>query len=481
MSGLSSQAILNILAAEGTTAATKSLIIDFLNAAQNANAIAGVEHQEGPVVDDPGRGYGDQVADYDIGVVVAQRIIARRTSVGGFSDLTQLHGIRGFGEDKFRDLLYSFANTVYEVSAIVFNYNTAAITNDALNLRKNATTAAPSPAWQKGVSSTYKDSPALYAIKETQGNPLAIRVSFRANGLSGAFVRAVGGGRLGAPKERYISFDSAGSSGYETFELENPTFHAHGVNVYNIAWQWQFRVHASDPWRGILTTRHRIFVILNAPTLPWVQTVGSASLPWTDGLEIACAWAQGKTDRVAAAAAITAGYNGCGRVSYDTVSGATFDGFVSYNLTQMIDRLNGGVGLGEKVNCTDSADTVATFANLVGCDLWESRMASSFALNPMIAIGYNVWAIQFSGSFSYHEVAWTGACTANDRVFDGCLKVDGDADPTTAPHTALLPTNMLFGDCATMNYRLRLCPPTAAGCVKCVPQPATTRQRRPIV
>jgi hypothetical protein len=253
------------------------------------------------------------------------------------------------------------------------------------------------------------------------------------------------------------------------------------VNAYNIAWQWQFRLHAGDPWRGILTTRHRIFVILNAPTLPWVQTVGSASLPWTDGLEIACTWAQGKTDRVAAAAAITAGYNGCGRVSYDTVSGATFYGFVSYNLTQMIDRLNGGVGLGEKVNCTDSADTVATFANLVGCDLWESRMASSFALNPMIAIGYNVWAIPFSGSFSYHEVAWTGACTVNDRVFDGCLKVDGDADPTTAPHTALLPTNMLFGDCATMNYRLRLCPPTATGCVKCVPQPATTRQRRPIV
>ena len=154
MSGLSSLAILNILAAEGTTAATKSLILDFLNAAPNANAIAGIEHQEGPVVDDPGRGYGDQVADYDIGVVVAQRIIARRTSVGGFSDLTQLNGIRGFGADKFRDLLYSFASTVYEVSAIVFNYNTAAITNDALNLRKNATTAAPSPAWQKGVSST---------------------------------------------------------------------------------------------------------------------------------------------------------------------------------------------------------------------------------------------------------------------------------------------------------------------------------------
>ena len=74
------------------------------------------------------------------------------------------------------------------------------------------------------------------------------------------------------------------------------------------------------------------------------------------------------------------------------------------------------------------------------------------------------------GGFSYHEVAWKGACTENDRLFDGCLMVDGDDDPTTAPHTWLLPTNMLFGDCTTMNYRLRLCPPDPDGCAKCQPQ-----------
>ena len=82
MSGLFSQAILDMLAAEGTTPATKSLILDFLNAAQSVNDIAGIEPQEGPVVDDPARGFGDQVADYDIGAVVAQRIIARRTALG---------------------------------------------------------------------------------------------------------------------------------------------------------------------------------------------------------------------------------------------------------------------------------------------------------------------------------------------------------------------------------------------------------------
>jgi hypothetical protein len=133
------------------------------------------------------------------------------------------------------------------------------------------------------------------------------------------------------------------------------------------------------------------------------------------------------------------------------------------------------------VNCTDSANTVSTLANLLGCDLWQLRMQSSFQLNPMIAIGFTAWAIPFSGSFSYHEVAWKGACTQSDNVFDGCLKVDGDANPTTAPHTPLLATNMLFGDCAALNYRARLCPPTPTGCARCIPAPLTTRQRRPIV
>ena len=121
-------------------------------------------------------------------------------------------------------------------------------------------------------------------------------------------------------------------------------------------------------------------------------------------------------------------------------------------------------GMGEKVNCTDSANTVSTLANVLGCDLWQSRMESIFRLNPMIAIGYSSWAVPFNGSFSYHEVAWKGACTSAEQVFDGCLQVDADADPTSAPHTGLLAINMVFGNCTTMDYRLRLCPPGPSGC-----------------
>ena len=116
--------------------------------------------------------------------------------------------------------------------------------------------------------------------------------------------------------------------------------------------------------------------------------------------------------------------------------GATFYGAGSYHLTQMIDRLNGGAGLGPKVNCTDSATTVATFANLVGCDLWQSRMASSFASEPddrhrLQQLGHPV-----HGQLRLPRSGLERCLHGKHRVFDGCLKIDADADPD-APHTAV--------------------------------------------
>ena len=129
MAGLSSSYISWKLAAEGTTTATQNLILQFLNSAPNAAAIAGIEPQEGPIVDDRTQGYGDQIRDYDIGIDVAQRIINKRNSLGGFTQLTQLAGISHFGRDKLHDLLYSFSRIVHEISAIRFNWNSATFSN----------------------------------------------------------------------------------------------------------------------------------------------------------------------------------------------------------------------------------------------------------------------------------------------------------------------------------------------------------------
>ena len=66
----------------GVDVATTKRILAFLNGASTAVDIAGSEPQDGPVRDDPTTGYGDQVRDYDIGELVAERIINKRGTLG---------------------------------------------------------------------------------------------------------------------------------------------------------------------------------------------------------------------------------------------------------------------------------------------------------------------------------------------------------------------------------------------------------------
>jgi hypothetical protein len=77
-----------------------------------------------------------------------------------------------------------------------------------------------------------------------------------------------------------------------------------------------------------------------------------------------------------------------------------------------------------------------------------------------------------------HEVAWTGDCGEDDLVFDACLELDGDADPTRPPHRAHLPVGMRFGAPGQGLYRDRLAAP--AGRLVCEPQPLF-RQRRFVI
>jgi len=100
-------------------------------------------------------------------------------------------------------------------------------------------------------------------------------------------------------------------------------------------------------------------------------------------------------------------------------------------------------------------------------------MGWGFSLNPLLAIGSSTWQTACGwGGFTYHEVAWIGACDAPDPICDACLQVDGDADSTSAPYTPLLPVNMVFGTPGSGDYRDKLSP---AG--NCDPQPATRSRR----
>lgn len=392
------------------------------------------------------------------------------------------------------------------VSAIMFNHNPNSCTHDALTIRRNYTTPVSVPEWTKGMV-TPEESRAAYAIRETTGNTITIKVRFAVrkdlipterppkippDTKVTVKIRAIRRGRmknvLWDVKEKTVTFDLSAlirKQPYIEFELENTGLATTSVGIHTVTWIWQYMIVARGrmpaAWVTFDTTAHRIYTVLEAPRTPWLQAPPAGSetqLPWTDVLDYACAWASGATTLEDAACKVTTAiYNlGPQTVTYDCPGwGGSHYSSGNFACTKFIERLKGGIGNGYYVNCSDCATFVSSFANILGCDLWQSRMGSGFGLKPLLGIGSTVCqtACGWSG-FSYHEVAWTGACLANDRVYDACLKVDC----ATSPPNPVLPCNMRFGNCGDGDYRDRLA--TAATCQNCAPLPGT-RTRRVVV
>jgi hypothetical protein len=225
-----------------------------------------------------------------------------------------------------------------------------------------------------------------------------------------------------------------------------------------------------------------------------------SQLPWTRALEYACTWASGSTDANGALTAITGRVNSGYGLEYDTSSGASFytkqmraSGRWTFLLSPFLERLGGGTGTGNKVNCTDCATIVSTFANLVGANVQASRMGvpgTGFDCNKIIAIGFSAWAYPFEsggkGHFSYHEVVWTAGAGVRDPIYDACLQLDSSDDPWNwaggGSHTPKLPTNMVFTTqslptslpiatpFSDQTYRERLAMNTSLGIGACSPE-----------
>jgi hypothetical protein len=405
-----------------------------------------------------------------------------------------------------------------ELAGIKFDYDPTATAVDALSIRRSYTTEVPAVQWTKALTKP-EESPAAYAIARVTGKTVTMQASFLVTGgATSAKVKADGGGVLGAIDPFTVSFKGGASDPvYVTIPLTHQTLASGGVQRQDVEWTWSYQI-ADGAWMPLATTKHRIYVLLDTPRTPWQQppVVGGAErqLPWTDVLDFACAWAAGATSAGAASAAVTQKVNGALGLSYDTSAGASkytqgLGADEVFLCTSFVARLRGGAGQGSKVNCTDCASIVTAFANSLGCNVFASTMQPSggggFACNMIQAIGYSTWAFPFgttSGGFSYHEVAWTGAGSFTDVLYDACLKLDTGTNPwnwstpTDPSHVATLPLAMPFTTLeispvlplavpfSAVSYRERLATNAAAGIPACRPQgawPGTQGGRRKVI
>jgi hypothetical protein len=326
---------------------------------------------------------------------------------------------------------------------------------------------------------------------ETQGNTLAIKANFCFEGASpqNVCIRALdanfhqepvngsnlsteevqllhnlipdpAGNVIGEVKPKIITVNS-GETGFQLFDLQRVRIWDAGVGVNDIVWRWQYCVKGTKDWIDLAVTTHRIYTVVQVPKGPWEQDPASTQLPWVEVLDFACDWASGTKNADDAAAMITRRVNGLGPnvIHFDMCNHASshYSDNNNFDCTAFLCRLRGETGHGSRVNCSDCAAIIATFANSLGGDLEQSTMRPPtpgipfFPLKEHLRIGL---PNRMQEGFIYHEVAWEGQAGESDEVFDACLQVDGDDDPCT--FSALLPTNLLFGAIGQRGYRFRL-------------------------
>lgn len=264
--------------------------------------------------------------------------------------------------------------------AIKFNHAPRSFSTDAMNIRVDANREVQVPEWTLR-SGAAEESPAAYAMEETEGQTVSIQCKFvmiPPPRQARAGVRADGGGVLGpiepleVPFVNGVSRDEShgGDPQYVQIPLRQRSFA--GIERQDIAWRWSFHCEGSGSagWLPLETTRHRIYVGLRGPSLPWSQA-DAQLYPWTKALDYAIVTAdtRGLDSEEDAATRITQHvyqepllYEARRGAPAYSVRAATHEYF-------LIDQWLDGFRLGRVVNCYDTAAALVTFANVLGCRL----------------------------------------------------------------------------------------------------------------
>jgi hypothetical protein len=429
-----------------------------------------------------------------------------------------------------------------QLVSLTFNLDPSSA-DGSLSLRQSRAVPAPWPEWQQGRPETSGSSPVAYVLSELgdRAPRVAVKVKRESGDPEQVTLRALATGGpdaelpppvllppdliwpashwfvslreysqaliyrayyqmwqesreqrphiLGDVPRTTISFAGGQPTTTVVVTLPAARLSGRGVGASDVTWRWQVASSEGSAWHDMRATHHRVYTLPRPPTEPWhrlPRVPGDTQIPWADALDVACRWAAGATDTDTAAAAVTNAVNSLGTtlIEYGCPIGALSMyasplGLDTFDCTAFLELLAGGEGNGRYVNCTDCASIVSTFANLLGCDLWQSRMGSyepAFLTNPMLAIGSNRlgspcgWGL----GFTYHEVAWEGACDSTEKVYDACLQLTSDPDGPGVPSIAV-PTGIRFGFEGDGQYRDLIAAPTSRAV--CAPRPAERKRR----
>ncbi|HKR14923.1 MAG TPA: hypothetical protein VJT15_22860 [Pyrinomonadaceae bacterium] len=350
-----------------------------------------------------------------------------------------------------------------ELESIHLNHDPTSKTTGAFSIRRNEKCPIVRPEWRRDISLRPEDAPAAYAYELVENIAITIQAELSCDdpSVKTLFVRARDGylnpkkrsignhlrkmltplareslttNVLGSAPKTEVTF--VNGKGMATLLLRDVKICEVGVSVSDVIWNWQYSLDGND-WEDLVTSLHRVYTVVNIPFSPWQpasRDIDNTQLPWTEALDFACRAAASAKDVTAAATQITQWVSrlGNGFIRYDVEGNGppafAFERGPRFDLTQFLLLLNGGTPLlGVLVNCDDCSAIVTSFSNILGCLLGEGEMGEdSFKLKPHLRVGVPK---VLTSNFSRHNVSWLGLCTADDPVFDACVRFDFDPDP----------------------------------------------------
>lgn len=291
-----------------------------------------------------------------------------------------------------------------DVVSMGFNYE-AGYSNDALLIVKNASTGITLPEWYPASS---RNNPCAY-IKGQSNRRIA--TSFYHNQQPGDIcslhIRTTAAGYPpGTIAETQVNFPSCGVSASATLTMTDGIVTTY-VHKFGFNYHWYInKVNGETLGTPIymgVTGPHWYYILLAAPQAPM-------SVPWSDVLEYACAWAAGRSSESDALSKITEGaYNNLG-ITHD------YDGTQTHAPGQTVyltNLLNDDI-----VDCRDMSAVVQVFTRAIGGTSTQvRRINGGFYYKQILPIGYSDddWVV---GYWNFHQVGW------KSNVYDACLKLN---------------------------------------------------------
>lgn len=197
-------------------------------------------------------------------------------------------------------------------------------------------------------------------------------------------------------------------------------------------WEWHCNINGEDYF--LTNTFHKVYRLLGQPGRPWDFDEGVYAIrdyPWTDAMDVAYAlYERGLhwpgQDFIAF---IALGLHFSGHFMYDVATHYTH--FDTHFKIEKFQRDFNQAGNVYRLNCSDCAYIVASYANLHGAGLVIKRMGGrhvengvmeqTFLFNPILLIGYIDWIVDNAlDRFVFHEVA----SRPNNLITDACLRLD---------------------------------------------------------